>query len=154
MNKKLIIIGIIGMFLLASIPTLSGMEIKTTIKGNEAIRIKHSPSISSSNLGNGPPYLKITKPRLGIYVENEKKISFPVTIVVGDIDIEVDATAVDGRIIWVRLYIDGRSQATRYREPYVWKWDKLSFGGRHTLTVETYDDSNKATDEIKVWKWM
>lgn len=80
----------------------SGEEVKvkhtwdeTILKKSYTIRAKVKDPNAESNWGT----LKVTMPKSkqlinlekGIYVENVKKISFPIPIIVGSIDIEVDA---------------------------------------------------------------
>ena len=139
MNKKILAIGIIGMFLLTGL----------TAWGEHTISIEESD--------DSPPYVKITKPQKGLYCLNEKNESVSwtfVTIIIGWIDIEVDATDDDGRIKWVRFYIDGQFKAVEYLEPYVWTWIGPSFGG-HTLKVTACDNAgNENSDEMKVYKFF
>ena len=86
----------------------------------------------------------------GIYIENVKKISFPITIIVGSIDIKVDAEGANR----VEFYIDDELKETDTTYPYSWTWDEFSFG-KHTLTVKAYDNTgNSDTDEMAVWKFF
>ncbi|HID24949.1 MAG TPA: hypothetical protein EYP23_00570 [Thermoplasmata archaeon] len=93
----------------------------------------------------------ITKPEPGVYVANYKVLPLPsMTIVFGSIDVEVNASGMEG----VDFYIDGVFKATDTMEPYVWTWDEKTFG-KHTIKVVAYDNAgNHASDEVTVWKFL
>ena len=100
---------------------------------------------------DGPPYVKIIKPKPGIYTGNDFWKSFPIPIPVAAIfghqliDIKVDAADDDG-IEMVEFYIDGRFEAADYSEPYGMRGVPLFI---HILKVIAYDNAgNSATDWI------
>jgi parallel beta-helix repeat protein len=98
------------------------------------------------------PTVKITKPEKGIYVSNNKVMSFFMTILIGDIDIEVDASDDESGMNRVEFYINDVLKETDATEPYSWTWDERAFGKR-IIRVTAYDNAgNSASDEIKVWK--
>ena len=109
-------------------------------------------NLKAENNPLSPPEIKL-KLQTGLYVDNVKERSFPITIVVGDTNIEVNATD-DYGINRVEFYIDDDLKETDTTSPYIWTWDEFSFG-RHTLTVKAYDNAgNSATDEMTVWKFF
>jgi hypothetical protein len=86
---------------------------------------------------------------------NHRAIPFFVTLIVGKIDIEVNASA-HQEIDRVEFYIDDKLKYNDTAEPYNWTWDErtpLRF--RHTIKVTAYDAArNKAGDEIDVWEFF
>ena len=90
----------------------------------------------------------------GIYVDNAQKMPFPIPIIVGSIDIKVQASDTESGMNMVEFYIDNELKLTVTEKPYIWKWDEFSFG-RHILKVIAYDNAgNSDTDEMKVWKFF
>jgi len=99
-----------------------------------------------------PPTVEIKKPDNGVYLFGSKILPFFVPVVIGNINIEVNAFDSDTGIKCVEIYIDDTLKANITSEPFVWRWTERTFG-RHTLKVVAFDNAgNKATDEIIVWK--
>lgn len=100
-----------------------------------------------------PPTVAIDKPTNGIYVKNDKKLSFLSPIIIGDITIEISAEDIESGIDYVEIYIDGVMEKTLNSEPYSWLCDDLSFW-KHTITAKAYDQAgNSATsNELIVFK--
>lgn len=107
-----------------------------------------------------PPTVKITKPEKGLYIFNFKIRPFLIRkpLIIGKIDIEVDATDDKSGIERVEFFIDGESKANIVTLPYTytWKRDKIRiFGHRHTVKVVAFDNAgNNASEEIEVWKFL
>ena len=124
-------------------------------KGTYQIRVKARDRFAESEWSDPlsvsmPKNKQLIELESGIYVDNFKEISFPIPIIVGSIDIEVDAEGATR----VEFYIDGELEATVTEKPHIWKWDEFSFG-RHTLKVVAYDNAgNSDTDEMTVWKFF
>jgi parallel beta-helix repeat protein len=96
------------------------------------------------------PHVKVTKPEKAIYVNNKKIIPFFTTLVIGFIDIEVEASDDQTGINRVEFYIDDTLKSTDAIPPYSWTWSETAFG-RHTIEVIAYDNAgNSAVDEIVV----
>lgn len=101
-----------------------------------------------------PPTVKLTKPGREIYINNKKIMPFIVPFVIGNIDIEADATDENG-IQRVDFYVDDVLRYSDYYAPYRCStWQSTSFFlGKHIIKVVAYDNiGNHASDEIKVWK--
>ena len=100
------------------------------------------------------PTVEITKPmKRSLYIKNQWVRSWWITMIIGGIDIEVDAYDEDG-IDKVEFYIDKKLKSTDTNEPYTWTWDERAFGKR-TIRVTAYDKAgNSASDEIEVWKFF
>ncbi|HEC75927.1 MAG TPA: hypothetical protein ENI33_01550 [Thermoplasmatales archaeon] len=101
-----------------------------------------------------PTKVDITKPENGIYIKNKKVFPFFTTLIIGEIDIEADATSASG-IERVEFYIDNEIKAVDNSYPYNYTWDeKILFRHKHVIKVIAYDYAgNKAEDEIRVWKF-
>ena len=96
------------------------------------------------------PTVEITKPmKQSLYINNQWVRSWWRTIILGGIDIEVDAYDKDG-IDKVEFYIDKKLKATDTTEPYTWMWDERAFGSR-MIEVKAYDNAgNTNVDQMKV----
>jgi len=101
------------------------------------------------------PTVKFKKPFRAVYIFNRKFIPFPITVVIGDISIEVTATD-NGGIDRVIFYVDDKPVAEDLAEPYTWAWRKSTYFplfGRHHLKVNAFDNAgNVAGEEIIVWR--
>jgi len=98
--------------------------------------------------------MEITNPENAIYLRNKEILPLPVPVIVGKIDIDVDAANINYGIDRVEFYIDGDLRETDTTEPYSWMWDEHVFF-RHTIKTVAYDGSgNNATRELLVWKFF
>lgn len=88
-----------------------------------------------------------------MYLDNTRlNQQFRNTIVIGDIDVEVDADDFETGVEKVDFYVDGRLKKTDNEEPFVWSWNSFSFG-RYTLKVISTDFAgNTDTEELTVFK--
>jgi len=100
-----------------------------------------------------PPTVTITTPLAkSLYIRNKRVLPFPITLIIGSIDVTVDASDNDSDIANVTFSLNGVSKITDAAAPYTWAWGEKGFG-RYTITVEAYDSAgNSAADEIIVWK--
>lgn len=98
--------------------------------------------------------VKIVKPENGIYIRNKKVFPFFLPIIIGEIDIEANATSANG-IEKVEFYIDGEIKGEDISYPYNFTWDEKSFFRyKHLIKVVAHDErGNKAEDELNVWKF-
>ena len=96
------------------------------------------------------PTVAITKPmKRSLYINNRWVWSWWFTMIIGGIDIEVDAYDKDG-IDRVEFYINKKLKATNTTEPYTWMWDERAFGFR-MIEVKAYDTAgNSNTARIRV----
>jgi hypothetical protein len=100
-----------------------------------------------------PPYVEITKPEENsVYLNNVKIGSVPLaTIIIGYLQIEVEARDAESGIDRVEFYVDGRIVKTDTEEPYTCVFTESP--GLHVIRVTAYDGAgNSASDSITVWK--
>ena len=121
------------------------------------------PSISGSTRKTSyitedytPPTVEITKPHYNmLYLFNKEffQIGFA-PIIIGKIDIEVNASDDDSGIEKVEFYIDGELKANDTTEPYSWTWGTIEFF-QHQIKVIAYDNAdNNATADTYCWKFF
>jgi hypothetical protein len=103
-----------------------------------------------------PPIVEIINPlNNSLYIKNNMFLQiFRTTVIIGSIDIEVDAYDTGSGIDYVEFYIDNVIKDTSYGPIYNWTWSELSFR-RHYIKVVAFDNAgNSAFDEIRVWKFF
>jgi hypothetical protein len=95
----------------------------------------------------------ITKPLANsLYLRNKRVLPFPTTLLIGAIDVTVNASDTDSNISSVTFSLNGVLRKTATEPPYEWEWTERVFG-RFTIEVAAYDEvGNNATDDIIVWK--
>ena len=99
-----------------------------------------------------PPEVHITKPVSGIYFNNKLLFNSATTLIILDIDIEVDAFDDQSGIDRIEFYIDDVIKDTTSYPPYSLLWNERSFK-RHTIKVIAFDKAgNSASDELSVIK--
>jgi hypothetical protein len=75
-------------------------------------------------------------------------------LIIGKIDVNVNATDDDSGIDHVEFYVNNEIQANDTTGPYSWLWSQWVFGKR-TLTVKAFDkEGNSASQDIEVWKFF
>ena len=104
----------------------------------------------------------ITKPDMTLYINNKQNMLLHQifrnillgkdikSVIIGNIDIEVDASENVG---YVDFYIDGDFKATDDEPPFVWNWNEISLG-RHNIKVIADNAGYHASDEIEVLKFF
>ncbi|MBC7081015.1 MAG: DUF4430 domain-containing protein [Thermoplasmatales archaeon] len=98
------------------------------------------------------PSVKIKKPSGGIYIFDRQIISFPgFSIVIGEINVEVDANDLQCEIEKVEFYLNGELVYRAEKEPYIWLFDNGK--GKYKLNAIAYDMAgNNASDEAILFK--
>jgi len=102
-----------------------------------------------------PPTIEITKPVYALYFLNKEIIPLTGgTLIIGKIDVNVNATDDDSGIDHVEFYVNLELQANDTTAPYSWFWSQRAFF-KQTLTVKAFDkEGNSASKEIEVWKFF
>lgn len=106
------------------------------------------------------PEITIVKPENALYIMDFKirKFFFRKSLIIGNINIEVNAFDEDSGISRVEFFIDGELKANITVPPYIYKWSREKFSlikHRHSIKVIAFDDfGNSNSDEIIVWKFF
>ncbi|MCD6541911.1 MAG: hypothetical protein J7K38_01125 [Thermoplasmata archaeon] len=109
--------------------------------------------ILSQQSDTSPPYVRIIKPGKAIYLNGKALIPFFLTIVIGEIEIEIEAWDNESGIDHVELYIDGEMKYNFTSEPYTWMWSDDKTFGIHRIKAVAYDFAgNSSVDEVIVLK--
>jgi len=100
------------------------------------------------------PLIDIIQPQNAFYIINREIMSLGVSVIIGRIDIELQALDEGSGIEKIELFIDDELIVTFLEEPYIYTWAKKTFS-EHVVKVVAYDNSgNTANDEIVVWKFF
>jgi len=96
-----------------------------------------------------PPMVTFERPRHGtLYVQDTERAPLPfgMTVVIGDISLEVSAADNMSAVDRVEFYVDGELMATDTEAPYTYVWDQraLLF---HTLGATAYDTAGNAREQ-------
>jgi len=100
------------------------------------------------------PTVEITKPENALYLVNIRLFSLSKPLIIGPINIKVDASQAEVGINRVEFYIDNELKATDIEEPYNWIWKESSrLRDKHAIKVIAVDNSEKSSsDNIEVRK--
>jgi parallel beta-helix repeat protein len=107
-----------------------------------------------------PPYVKIQKPYHGLYVKNKQVLRrfLPICLVIGDIDIVVDASDAVSKVKRVDIYIDGKLKDSISEKPFKFRWerDRIRFLIHiHVIKIVVYDNAgNTATSRMIVRRFF
>lgn len=121
--------------------------------GDGVVDRKIQPSSWKGN-DTTPPRVEILKPMNALYINNNKVLSLPITVVFGSIEVEVQAVDNKSGINRVEFYVDNELRKTDTISPYSWTWREQAFF-KHSLKVIVYDNAgNNATVAIPLWKFF
>ena len=102
-----------------------------------------------------PPNIEIISPKKDTLYIFDKNIPFISTVIIGEINIQINAYDNQSGINYVKLYIDNveKKNFTAY-ESYVYRWDEKTFN-QHIIKAVAYDKvGNTAEYAITVWKFF
>ncbi|MEF8847801.1 MAG: PKD domain-containing protein [Candidatus Thermoplasmatota archaeon] len=100
------------------------------------------------------PFVKISKPRNGFYLLNKRIFPFPNPLIVGKVKVEINCYDNDSGISHVNIFLDDSLVVNLSEKPYVWNWEKPSFGSYRLKAVAFDQSDNKNIDQIIVWKFF
>ena len=98
------------------------------------------------------PTVKITQPTYGIYIRGNKVwpvfgiFNYSFTLIIGSIDIKVNANDGTSGVDRVEFYIDGDLMNTDTEAPYEWTWNERVFF-THTIRVKVYDKAGLTAED-------
>jgi len=87
-----------------------------------------------------------------LYLFGSDKGAFPLTLIIGKIDVGAQVNGATSSVEKIEFYKDGTLQFTDTEAPYVWTWNKLSIFSHTIKIVAYYDVVNTSSNQIKVWK--
>ncbi len=87
-----------------------------------------------------------------LYLFGADKGAFPVSLIIGKIDVEAQVNRISVAIEKIEFYMDNTLQFTDVEAPYIWTWNKLSFFSHTIKIIAYYDAVNTTSNQIKVWK--
>jgi hypothetical protein len=103
---------------------------------------------------NANPSCFITKPKEKyVTIFGKDRLRFPLTIVIGDINVEAKVNGVESPIEKVDFYLDGKLMLSDNNAPYNWTWNKFSFF-KHTIKTIAYYEDKSLNDQLIVWKFF
>jgi len=112
------------------------------------------PSLIQKGTSGNIPEVDVIKPEPALYLANIKLLPFFTPIIIGKIDIEVEALANEGAIDYIEIFINDELKATLDSDPYTWRWNERVFGTK-TILVKAYNQEGLySRDEIEVWKFF
>jgi hypothetical protein len=101
--------------------------------------------------------VEILKPINGFYYKNKMVFPFYFPVIIGSVDIEINATYFGGNPIdHVEIKIDNSSKYNFTSPPYVYHWDeKTLFRFHHTIEVTVHRNyDSEAVKKLQVWKFF
>lgn len=99
-----------------------------------------------------PPIVKITKPEKALYFNNKRILTIPITLIIGIIEVEVEASDIVSGVDYVHFYLDGDLISNVTLSPYIWLWSEKSLSW-HILEVIAFDNAgNFASDKVNLVK--
>lgn len=117
------------------------------VRENETVWINHSLLPKQINLC-------IAEPLKALYVNDRRIMPFSLPMIIGGIDVKIDASDYWHGIDKIEFYIDEELQTIITSRPYIWRWDKMAFG-KKTLKVVAYSNIGyTAVDELTLWKLL
>jgi len=101
---------------------------------------------------NVPPLVNIRKPDQALYINNRKIIDFFTPVVIGTIEVEVEATDYLSGVSQVSIFVDDVLVTNDLEAPFTWLWSERTFK-IHTLKAIAYDGAgNFASTKTTVLK--
>ena len=98
--------------------------------------------------------LQVVKPENAIYLMDNKILSFPSPLIIGNINVEASAFNLENGIDRVEFFVDDILKQTVTTEPYTWMWQEPALF-RHTLKIVAYDTIGRnATRDLTVRKFL
>ncbi len=111
-------------------------------------------SASTVTIDSDAPQVTLLKPDRGLYIGNKKILPLALTILIGNIDIQINASDNTSGVCQVEFYVDNDLKFTDQEAPYIWMWDEWAFF-THTITIIVRDHATHAkTIEREVWKFF
>jgi len=131
-------------------------NISLIIKDSNGKGEEYSTVAIIENKKDNLPVVEILCPVKGFYIKNNKILPIKKTIIIGDIDIQVDVSVKKAEIEKVEFYINDQLKYSDTTIPYSWTWDKKPFlRFRHKIEIIIYDTiGNIISQRYPVWRFL
>ena len=90
----------------------------------------------------------------GLYLFNVRVFPLSISLIIGRINIKVEAYQEDVGIEKVEFYIDHELRYTDYDEPYSWMWNERVFFNHRIAVYAISNDGKSNGVAIEVWKFF
>lgn len=99
------------------------------------------------------PVIRLNKPKQNyLYINNKEICPFFTPLIIGSIDITIDATDYESSIKKVAIYIDDSHQKTLENPPFIFNWNEKT-NGIHTICAVAFDEfGNENNIKLTVFK--
>lgn len=98
--------------------------------------------------------IRVTKPTNGLYISNIKRVSIFKTVVLGNLDIDIEIANYASDIIWVDYYLNEKLIESKTCHPYYWECNERVFGLQN-IKIHAYDNAgNQDIKNINIWKFF
>jgi hypothetical protein len=130
-----------------------GKEASQSVKGYVTISAgEYKEILQNLTFCDDLPQINIVKPKNAVYINNKRIIPFFSSIVIGNIEIEVNASDCSSGIAYVEFFIDNTFMFKDSTAPYTMQWNNRTFG-KHSIKVVAYDTVGYCeSHEITVWR--
>jgi hypothetical protein len=101
------------------------------------------------------PNIFIKKPKENwLHLDGNEIIPLGRTVIIGNIDIEVEVYYIYEEIEKIEFYIDDELKATITEPPYSYYWDETSLNIKHEIEVIAYYNGETLIDNLNVWRFF
>ena len=101
------------------------------------------------------PYIQILNPISNrLYLAGREIMNTPITIIIGEINIEVEVKGITQVVEKVEFYIDNNLKTTDSEEPYNYLWDETSFGSKIIKIKAYHNNTENIEEQMTVWKFF
>jgi len=89
-----------------------------------------------------------------LYLFGTKLTKFPITLIIGGIQVESKVNGLFTDVDKVEFYLDGKLKYTAEKEPFTWHWIKPGIF-KHTIQIKAYyNEINSLSANMTVWKFL
>ncbi|RKY01405.1 MAG: hypothetical protein DRP55_04330 [Spirochaetes bacterium] len=106
---------------------------------------------SVPSMDETPPQVEITAPKGGyLYLFRKEIMNIGKTMVIGKVDIAVQAIDDATGVAKVSFYVDGEAKSVVSSPPYQWTWDEFAIGNHEIRTVATDMVGNEGSNSMEL----
>jgi len=98
--------------------------------------------------------INVIEPQPGLYLNNQKLMSLPITIAIGTVDISLEIADQESEMDYIQLYINGEEKARLDELPYTWQFVETTFGACSIVAVAHDVAGNYGVQKTMMWKFF